>query len=278
MIVNIAQKQKVNMDNNQVSNPIPESPPQPIPDNSVVASPTPTPTPSSTIEPAYSPAQQYPMSASQMGWSQQGKTKFNSKKLAIKAAIALVVVGGVFTALVLTNIIPLSKFKTVNYDNGKGTSFSLKFYSKHTLKNVAQSSYLPSESSISPELQQLASKVSVNGKYPLVLWAQSNESTAPSFSNNDCTRNNLPKVFDARIDFINDDAAVCAVKAQDKDLIYLVTFHHSNKGYLVYIAQDIDFQKATSSPEKAQDTLTKAGLADYQDDIKTILASLKPIN
>lgn len=222
------------------------------------------------------------MSASQMGWSQNQNSKgFNAKGLVIKSVIGLVVVGVIITALFLTNIISFGKFKTVHYDNGKGASYSLKFYGRYSVKNVAPSSASSSGSSVSPDLKELASRVSVNGKTPLTMWITTAEDITEStnrgsFANNDCSKNGMPKAFDARVDYINTDVSVCVIKQQDVELIYIATFHDQSKGYLAYFSQDVDFSKLLSSPQAARDGLAKVGLQDYQDDIKTILASVKP--
>lgn len=203
-------------------------------------------------------------------------TKKSYKKVIILVIFA--VVAGSFVSLVTIGIIPLSKFRTINYDNGNGARFSLQFYTKHTIKNVAQNILISSNSNVSPNVKELVSNVSVNAKAPLTLWIESAKSTDASFSTNDCTRNNLLRAFDARINFINQIVTVCVINQQGKELSYLATFHDSNKGYLVYFSQDVDVQKLLSSPENAHGDLTKVGLSDYIYDVSTILASIKPIN
>lgn len=203
-----------------------------------------------------------------------------SKKFIIKVLVVLITLAIILAVLVLTSVIPLGKFKTITYDNGMGDSYSLKFYSQYSIKDSTQ--ILPSSSAadVDSNFKVLASKISVNGKSPLTMWAQSSKSdtSTASFSNNDCTRNNLPKVFDIRIDYLNADVAVCAIKQQDLEVMYLVAFNDSNTSTLVMFSQDMDWAKLLSSPEAAREGLTKVGLEDYQDDIKTILASFKPNN
>ena len=94
------------------------------------------------------------MSASQLGLNQP-KRDFNLKGLFIKVAMGLVVIGGVFAALVITNVVALSEFKTVNYTNSSGTHYTFEFYSKHSSKTLNSGN------------TQLVSKVSKGGKFPI---------------------------------------------------------------------------------------------------------------
>jgi hypothetical protein len=167
------------------------------------------------------------------------------------------------------------KLKTVTYENGKGDTYSLKFYSDYNLKSLSDTANITPEAPVAPGLKELVSNTTVGGKTPLTLWIESNKSGAFS---KDCTKLNLPQSFDAHIDFINADAPVCAIKSQGKEVMYLVTFYNSKAGYLLVIAQNVDFKALTSSPEAARQGLEKVGLEDYRDDIQIILASVRPLN
>lgn len=223
-------------------------------------------------------------SVNQMDLSQQKEdSKSNIKRRLLMGFVGLVIVGGIFMVLVYSNNISFSKFKTVHYYNGKGGNYSLEFYSRYSTKTVKDNLPISSDIDVSKELTELASKVSVNGKIPLTMWilttpnVTENTNRGP-YVNNDCSKSGMSKAFDAKVDFINSNVAICAIKQKDVEVIYFATFHSQQDGYIVYFAQDVDFSKLLSSPENARDGLSKIGLQDYQDDIKTILASIKPLN
>jgi hypothetical protein len=239
------------------------------------------------------PVQPTPIvSASQMGWNQNDKPR--SKKPLVIIAICLVLLVGTLVALYFTNIIAFSRFKTITYDNGKGSSFRLKFYSKYSVQNVAQSTAdtpKAEDNPINPNLKHLVSKVSVSDKLPLTLFITGGSDVSEkankgqlAMANNDCTQNGMDKAFDAHIDFINADVVVCKITQNlslgniERSVVIanIATFHNGDKGYIAYFSQDIDFAKNMSSPENARTGLAKVGLEDYQDDITTILASVKP--
>ncbi|MEI7674659.1 MAG: hypothetical protein WCI60_02895 [bacterium] len=206
-----------------------------------------------------------------------GFSGYVNKKNLIRLGIVLVLLAGVFAVLVFTNTVTFGKsqLKTITYNNGDGSSFNLKFYNEYTLKNRPFSS--------NPNSMELVSKVSVKGKRPLVLWIKTHiglSALYPKYTKNNCaSKSSLPKAFNARVDYIKSSVPVCVIKGPtNKDILYLVTFHDSKNGYLVYIAQDANFAYAATSPMIARDFMARTGLEDYRNDIKTILASLKPIN
>lgn len=124
--------------------------------NALLTEPVPAYTPPNT--PVSDGQIQIGASASQMGWSQlANKNNLNLKSLVMKGVGAFVVIGAIFAVLVYTNIIALSKFKTINYTDSNGMHYKLTFYAKHTTKTLKSGN------------TSLVSKVSVGDKYPLTL-------------------------------------------------------------------------------------------------------------
>lgn len=203
------------------------------------------------------------MSASQMGWSQSSnKSSFDIKSLIIEAVIGLVVIGVIFTALVFTNIIALSQFKTLGYTNSKGTRFQLTFYTKHGTKQLQSGN------------AQLVSKVSKDGKFPVALSIS--DGTDSGYARvKDC--GSYTKVFDVQNNALNQTISVCDFGKQGNlpaGGVYVAGIAQNDKYYIVTIGQDysgIDL----SSQSGAQQSLSRFGLDSYQDDIKTIVSSIK---
>lgn len=266
--------------------PIPKPSP-PVPDPNQIY-PQPTQPSQQGVAPNYS-SNTIPQNGFLTG-SQMPPEKKSRKKFFTIVALVAIAGTAVIAALIYVNIIPLNKFKTVIYDNGKGNTYSLKFYSRYLIKNVNESTRTGTEpdtsNSISPGLEELVSKVWVNGKYPLVLWLESNPSTNQNdkaFIKDDCSLHNLKKAFEAHINYIERDVGVCSIagdvegKGSSVDIIYLVTFHDTQKNHIAYFAQDADYKKILSSQSEAAKSLPKFDLSVYEDDVKTILSSVKPL-
>jgi hypothetical protein len=180
----------------------------------------------------------------------------------IKGVIGLIVLGGVFAGLVFTNIIALSQFKSLNYTNSKGTHFQLTFYTKHSTKQLQSGN------------TQLVSKVSKDDKFPLTLSiSDSNENGYARAK--DCA--SFTKVFDVQNSNLNQTISVCDFGKQGNlpaGTVYVAGFTQNNQQYIVSIGQDyssIDL----SSQSGAQQSLSRFGLDSYQEDIKTIVSSIK---
>lgn len=249
---------------------------QAAPPSVVVA---PNPQPIAMPQPVYSPSTpaasdqiQVGMSASQMGFNEP-KSKlfdfnFNPKKLLIKGLVALVIVGGIFAALIAMNIIALSEFKTTSYVNNKGTQFKFVFYAKHTSKELASGN------------TQLISKVSKDGKFPLALSITTSDSTSSGYSRaKDCT--SFAKVVDVQNNNLDQKISVCDIQSGTQvsgrdasDTVYIAGFMHSNQAYIITIGQDYSDIDLTSK-SGAQESLTRFGMKPYKEDIEKIISSIK---
>lgn len=227
-------------------------------------------TPPQSINPEPTPPtngqMQVGMSASQMGWSQsQGKgSDFNIKKLPIKGLVGLVVLGGVFAVLLYTNIIALSKFKTIDYINLNGTHYNLTFYTKHTTTTLKSGN------------TSLVSKVSKGGKYPLMLTISSGPiSELDKNGIKECS-GPFPKVFEVHNNSLNQQISVCSFPPTNGATlgVYVLGFASNNQSNIVTISQDLSGMDL-SSQSGAQQSLNKFGLEPYQDDITKIIASIK---
>lgn len=239
--------------------------PQPIAASPQVPPAAPTTNPTNVYPERTSGQMQVGMSASQLGLHEP-KSKlfdFNPKQLFIKSTIALVVLGAVFTALVMTNIIALSEFKSVAYANSKGASFNLDFYSKHSSKQLTSGN------------EQLMSKVSKDGKFPIVLSISTPDETTGYNRAKDCA--SFTKVFDVQNNNLNQKISICDFGKQGNipaGSVYIAGFMHNDKAHILTIGQDYG-DINLSSQSGAQESLTKFGIEPYKADIERIVSSIK---
>ncbi len=183
--------------------------------------------------------------------------------------------GGVFVgliALVVVGFIAYSSllgFKTVTYDNGKGAKFQLKFYSQYTVKNAASSS----------GLQELASKVSKNGLYPLIISiSKAPQKPSPSLLN--CSGTGISSTaLQITNKPTNNTVNICSIDQgqSTNPILYVGALQAGNSYYAVLINQDVNIQQVTSSEQNAQAGIKKIGLSAYNDDVTTIVSSIKPL-
>jgi hypothetical protein len=235
-------------------------PSAPVPQQPVGSNP-------SNIYPEPAPGQMKAgMSASQMGFNQPKSKLFdvNPKQLIIKGIVALIILGGIFTALVMTNIVALSEFKNTSYTNSEGTNFKLEFYTKHGSKQLRS------------DITQLVSKVSKEGKFPIALSISTTDETSGYNRAKDCA--SFTKVFDVQNNNLNQKISVCDFGKQlsqgASGNVYIAGFMHNNQAHIVTIGQDygsIDL----SSQSGAQESLSKFGMEPYKADIEKIVSSIK---
>lgn len=231
-------------------------PTQPV--TTPVSAPT-TPTPSSTSN---MPAGTFPVgvSASQMGINGP-KRGFSSRSL-IKALLIVVVLGGIVAALIVTNIIPLKTMQRTTYTSTDGTQYSLLFYAKHSTTTTKSGA------------TQLVSKLLRDGNYPVnLLISTADDNTYSSLHT--CTRQGFSKAFEVQNNALHQTIVVCNVSLGQSapEGVYIAGATHNNKTSIITISQDLSGLDL-SSASGAQKSLAKFGLDPYQDDIKSILASL----
>lgn len=237
------------------------------PTNPIAQSPQPNPAPIPAdvySEPA--PAQaQIGLSASQLGLNQPKNKLFDisPKQLMIRGLVALIIIGSIFTALLMTNIISFSEFKNVGYTDSKGTNYKLEYYSKHGSKQLKSGN------------KQLVSKVSKDGKFPIALSISTGDDMRGYNRAKDCS--SFTKVFDVQNDNLDQKISICDFGKQGQlpsGGVYIAGFLHNNKAHIIAIGQDygdIDL----SSQSGAQKSLTRFGMEPYRADIERIISSIK---
>lgn len=240
--------------------------PSQVPAQPIVSPQPPSiPNPSSVYpESSQSGQMQVGMSASQMGYNLPKNKMFdvNPKQLLVKGLLVLIILCGIFTALVLTNVIALSEFKSTGYTNSKGTSFKLDFYKKHGSKQLKSGN------------TQLVSKVSKDGKFPIALSISTTDELSGYNRVKDCA--SFTKVFDVQNNNLNQKISVCDFGKQGQlpaGGVYIAGFMHDNKAYIITIGQDygsIDL----SSQSGARASLSRFGMVPYKADIERIVSSI----
>jgi hypothetical protein len=212
---------------------------------------------------------------------QQEEKALKKKQLIKKLAIIIpssVLIIGVLAALILTNVIPLQKFKTITYENEKGQQFKLKFYPKYTIGKISYSNKTSTDSK-SSNMQFLISKKGVDGKSPLAVSISEfniDPSTKISTGNEECS--STIKKFSYYNAATATTANVCSISPQEgKNVFYLSTFHKDTKGYIIFVLQNLDWDMALSDNQNARKVLNSADLSVYDKDLETILSSIQPL-
>lgn len=194
------------------------------------------------------------------------------KKIAISAFIILFVFSAIIASVIFFNVVSFvgpddaniqlspKEFKTVSYVNSDDTHFQLSFYSNYRIKKVE---------SDNKQLVSLASNVSKDDKYPISLSISNSDKKSYDLYKNCPT---YDKVLDVNSVSLNQVISVCDIY---QGRIFMASISENNKYYLVSIGQD--YSKADLlEPNKGQESLTRFGLGPYKDDIKNIVASIKP--
>jgi hypothetical protein len=212
---------------------------------------------------------------------EQEEKSLKKKRLIKKVAIIIptsILVVGVLAALLLSGVIPLQKFKTVTYDNGQSSTFKLKFYSKYriTTQDTKSQDLINPDLTNTKTLNQLTSKVSVNDKLPVALTMWNTTFTEGYNVWKSCT-SRAPTAFSAYNKTLNTSINACSVTTDNKDIMYLGVAKVDDRHMLIFIVtQDIDFARVKDQAY-AKSVLEKAGLQDYQNDLKTIIGSIQPL-
>lgn len=279
-------------------NPAPEPPlavapeltPTPAPVPQPIASPPPTAPVVSPAQPPTQPQTQSPIDGApqpsatpatptvqaQGPMTQADFLKLAKKQRAPKKFLAifggLVLLVGIYFTLNTLGLLPWASFKTVEYVNGKGDTYSLKFYAKNTIEPVANND----------KWKALVSKQGKGGKAPirLEMYDIPAKSDSTGFTNSQVCGGKTP-IMTVHNKSANTDVKVCDLSETSSDLpsyIYFATFKNGNKATVMLIMNDLDFETGLKDPKSAKELVKKTGLDTYNDDIKTILASIKTVN
>jgi hypothetical protein len=253
----------------KVIQPLSSSPFNPSP--SVVVSSSQQTAKSPNIQPAGQATGQYQPSSSDFSQAdalaQENKGKHKRRLLigggVLVGLIILVIAGFIAHSL-------LFGFKTITYDDGKGYKFQQTFYSRYTVKAAPGGS----------GTQELASKVSVGGLYPLALTIFKGTQNQPASSILDCSGAGLSSALQITNKSTNSTVNICSENQglnANQPSLYIGVLQSSNTYYTIVINQDVNFQKLLTSQQNAKAGLQKIGLSAYNNDITTIVSSIKPL-
>ena len=251
------------MDEN--TNPTPPDPPKPpVPFNP--ASIYPEPTAGSAATPASEPLPGMPPNSLDNNPPKAKLLNLGPKKVLFIALALLVVAGGTFAALVLTNVITLNKFATVDYTNATGLHYKLDFYTKHEIQQPSSGNPL------------LVSKVSSGGKQPIAL-------SINVVSIGNATRlegcDNFKKVFEVYNKHLNQTISACDLlgneaRPQDRaGSVYIAGFTQGGKGHQITITHDYVGVTFKGGAEGERTLLRISGFEPYKADIQRILSSIR---
>jgi hypothetical protein len=204
------------------------------------------------------------VSASQMGVNGPMKehSTINMRRLAIRIVIGVAALLIIFAVLVLTNIIPLKEFKTTSYTTSKGTKYSLLFYAKNNTKTS------------NSESTQLVSKVSKDGKFPIIFSLSSTAGETGYNKLKECS--GYKKVGEVENKNLNKTIAICDLTPEGagEDGVYVAAFLSDGQSQVIAIGQDYG-EVGTTTADGAQEALKKFGLKPYISDIEKIIGSIK---
>lgn len=274
-----AQTAPVNDQPQAVPQPVTAQPqPTPVPPVQPTAVPTQSaPTPTQTVPNPPQP----PMPSTQPGVTQpfnlrdvpdQKDRKKFVKKMLIPSLVLVVIAAGLLFAINAGLILP-NRLKSVTYDNGKGDTFSLKFYAAHDIKKLNE------VLDIGEDYTALIGKKGKEGKAPLatMLYTSKTQSSedSSSFDRFSGCGSSEP-VATVRNDFADTDVSICSMSTnQDDDYMNMATFMKGSDVYIALFLQDIDYA-SIKDKDSAKKMLEKIGLGPYKEDIKQIVASIKP--
>jgi hypothetical protein len=206
-----------------------------------------------------------PVGFSQADASAQEKKNIQKRRLLIGGAVVVVLI---ILAVIATFL--LSSTKTITYNNGKGDTFQLQFYSHYTIKAA------PSGAGT----QELASKVSVNGLYPLVLTIFKGSHNQPSPAIIDCSATGLSSALQITNKSTNKTVNLCSEEQSqsNKPVLYVGIMQSGSTYYTLVFDEDVNYQQLLKGgPATAQAGLQKIDLSPYNSEITTIVSSIKPL-
>lgn len=201
------------------------------------------------------------------------------KKRDRKIIIVAALIGLFLNALYYIPLVLLLVFastvhmKQISFDNGKDATYKLKFYRDYEVRS----------SELQNSKKKLVSKVSKDGKAPVTLYL-SKESTNTKKWETDasktCTGEAPPKALEVWNPHINDTITLCDAtdkKMIDDSVMYIGGFKSGNNVHAVIVLQDIDLSKLITE-QQMNEAKPKLGLSTYNEDIKTIVASIDATN
>jgi hypothetical protein len=245
--------------------------------------PTPAPTPVTppSTQPPSAPAQgqaHAPITPlTQADFLAMAKKNRKPKRL-ILAVLTIAILAGAAYFIYASGL--LGGMKTVKYNNGNGKSYSLKFYAQNKTDSLKTSA----AGGGSEGGKALISKKGKDGKAPLAVYIESigsgfsdsSDITSKAYDNNSKCLGKTP-VGKTYNEWAGSEVYICdALNDDEIELIYYSTFKKGNDLLYVLVMQDIDYENMDTS-EKAKDILKTVGLEVYDEDIKQIVGSIKPL-
>lgn len=192
----------------------------------------------------------------------------NSKKPKHKKLRIIVwAVGVLLGVAVILGIYLLNHFALMpaSYDNGKGSRYSIDFYSKPYSEPLETSLVQGSKNSETEGLNVLYSNAPLLGSPPLGVWAITKpvpndyenlaKCTAPSFVTHNA--------------FTNSDVTTCIVRPKGRDVMYLTHIRDGDRYHMLVFIQRIDL--ASPKPIESYD------LSSYRSDIQEMIKSFRPL-
>ena len=195
-----------------------------------------------------------------------------NKKTWLILFLVIIIIGVI---LLIDNSVTV-KFKTVSYNNNQSSIFNLKFYKSYYLSYSYDSSTPASKekSSGQNETIALASKVSINNKYPIWLTVSSSELSSSIRRTYETNNRNLclpePTLFTIYNTYSKQHVHFCNFTLITDRQAYIGYYVYKQKLYTVIVTQVIDKNLPKNS------NIETVGLSDYQSDLNTIVGSIKP--
>jgi len=193
------------------------------------------------------------------------------KKLLIVISSVIVVAAAVLATLFFTGVISFSGLKTVTYTDNAGGQWRVAFYPQYHTSTAG-----------SPPVLHLVADKRKDGKLPIEMSIiKSNNASDPSVCTAlDLSANNLKilSAFNVRNNNLSQDITVCSVQfisGQFAGLTYSYIAGFSYNGAVYSITFTGDISNASAAEDKNLSSVTD--LTPYMNDMKQILASIKPL-
>jgi hypothetical protein len=211
-----------------------------------------------------------------VGGGDQPAARQRSKSWYAAILVALVIMVGLVSLFFMSH----GKFKSVTYNNGHSLRFSMTFY-RQQYSSTSYSSTTPATTKQTNDIHQssiigLASKTSLNNRYPLWLAISNNELTPYirnlyiAYKGNLCSPQ--PTLFTVSNKNFKQHIPFCKFSLITDRQAYVGYFLYKQKLYTIIVTQVASKKQLADSNSK-----DSVGLADYQTDIKTIVSSLKSL-